>query len=230
MSTQDAKKRLIDLLKGTKAVTGYYGLPDVVAGTDEILFEILGGKEYSTTEKTEIQAWVTGLKKIEVLPAYPHRVQQLPAVFVYRADDSEMEGGPLGDYLGMDQDLSTDDSQVLMYGVLNDERLSINIWSIGEPERRDWLYLIVKELVLRGRLWFSEADIAISAWKNGKDGQLYDPDAEPHIIHRAQATLVTKTVTQWPESVERIRQIRSRTHSTSQPFVEATTNPYEDDY
>ena len=210
MATVSAKKRLLDLLSKPKSETGEYGLPDIVANTDNIISEILGEAGYSAAELTEIIQWFAGLGKISALPAYPHRVQQLPAVFVYRSDDSEIDGGPLGDYFGVDTDKSDDSQTTHIYGVMNDERLSINIWAMGEPTYRDHLYLIVKELVLRGRLWFSEIDVMIAEWRNGKDGLLYDRDAEPQIIHRATAVLVCKTVTTWPESVARIRQIRSR--------------------
>jgi len=206
MSSVDIKKRVRDLLGGTYAQNGYYGLPDLVTNTNNLVAGIYDEAGYSAAELAQLISWFAGQSKIPVLSEFPRTVKDLPAVFVFRQSDSEMEKGVVGDLLAVEDGDDPDLQAREIYGSLMDEQIGVHIWAI-ESSARDILYLAVRELILRGRLWFAAVD-CMCEWKSGKDGQLYDPTAEPHIIHRAEATLACKTSVQWSTQGDKLLDVQ----------------------
>ena len=226
MSSVDLKKRVRDLLGGTFAINGYYGFPDLVANTDDILDDIYDEAGYSTAELTSIKAWYASQEKIPVLAEFPRNVKDLPAVFVFRMSDSEQERGYIGDFMGDDDGTDPDLQAKETYGSIFDEQIGVHLWAV-EASQRDDLYIALRELLLRGRLWFAAVD-AMVEWRNGKDGQMYDPAAEPHIIHKAEATLFCKGSVQWANEGDKILDIQSRAKTPMRNQGEVEAVLYED--
>lgn len=208
MSSVDLKKRVRDLLTGTYAVNGYYGFPDLVANTNGIVDEIYDEAGYTSTELTQIKTWFSSQSEIPVLREFPRKVKDLPALFVFRMSDSEMERGLIGDLYAVGDGTDPDTQAKETYGTILDEQIGLHLWAI-EASQRDDLYIAARELILRGRLWFASLDCVLE-WKNGKDGQMYDPSSEPHIIHRAEATLFCKASVQWAVEGDKVLDIISR--------------------
>lgn len=205
MGSPNAKKRTMDLLKGAYAANGYYGLPDLATSSD-LIAQIYTAPTYDDTERAELLSWYGG-RSIPVLGEYPRTVQDLPCVFVFRTNDTEDPQGWIGDEMGCDEDLSTNELEYKLRGTLLQERLQISIWATGGPKQRDDLYLAVRQLVLMGRQYFDDADILGLEWSDGKDGQLYDERAKPHIIHKAEATLRYRVPISWTETRETILRV-----------------------
>lgn len=205
MATPHAKKIVMDLLSKTKAQTGQYGLPDVIAGTDSLLSKILTDPPYSAAEQAEWAAWLARIGTIPVLGEYRRDAAELPAVFVLREGDEEpARGGYLGDYLGDDEDESTDYTVGTKRGAKLHETLSVQIWAGGAeaPAIRDLLYLVVRELLIRARRYLHSAGMWAVEWTGGKDGQLERPEHNPHLVHMAQGTLTYWLDVAWIETDE----------------------------
>ena len=227
MSSINVKKLIRDLLRGTYSVTGYYGLPDLVANTNNILWDIYSDQGYSATEIRSLAEWFAARKEFPVLAEFPRTTKDLPAVFVFRLSDNETDRGLVGDLLGVDETYVSEEQVREIYGVLMDEQIALRIWATGDGAMRDDIYLAVRELLLRGRGFFAKADVLVE-WKNGRDGQLYDPQAEPHIIHTAEATLVCKTSIQWPTTGEMLLDVQSRARDPEDDSGEVDAEPYEE--
>jgi hypothetical protein len=227
MSSIDVKKRVRDLLQGTYAVNGYYGLPDLIANTDDIVDEIYSDAGYSSTDLTNIKAWYAGRGTFPVFNEFPRLVKDLPAFFVFRASDMEMDRGSVGDFLYTDTSLDTDTTATEVHGSIFDEQIAIHLWAV-EASQRDDLYIALRELIIRARLWFSSVDVMVE-WKNGRDGQLYDPSAEPQIIHRAESTLFCKGSVQWSYTGEKTLDVVSREKDPITGIGEVEAEEYSDD-
>lgn len=202
MGLPDLKKRTLDLLKGTYAANGFYGLPDL--GTNDDLIDDLFSEAYSAPERTEIKAWFAG-RTIDVLGEYARTPASLPAVFVYRISDVESDRSNLGDQFGYNNvsDISLDHE----LGVRMREDIEIMIWAHTDPTMRDALYGAVKMICLRGRAFLESYNKGIDMvmWRGGRDGQGYldNPAKAPHVIHTATARLVAETRTTWALELER---------------------------
>jgi len=227
MSSINTKKMVRDLLKGTYAVNGYYGLPDLVANTDNLIADIYANNSYSLTELADLATWFASLEEIPVLAEYPRTIADLPAVFVFRTNDNETERGLVGDLIGIDEDTESSNIGTEVYGVLVDEQIALRIWATGDGAMRDDLYLAVRELILRGRGWFHAADLKVE-WKSGKDGQLYMQEADPHIVHTAEATLSFLSSVQWNVTGDMALDIVSREQDPVTLQGEVVSVPYED--
>lgn len=227
MSSINTKKLVRELLKGTYATNGYYGLPDLVANTNGLIADIYENNGYTSTEITDLIAWFAARVEFPVLAEYPRTVNDLPAVFVFRTNDNELERGIAGDLMGMDEDDESFNVGLEVYGVLVEEQLALRIWATGDGAMRDDLYLAVRELILRGRGWFHAADLKVE-WKGGKDGQLYMQEADPHIIHTAEATLNFLSSVQWPKTGDMVLDIVSREKDPVTLQGEVESVPYED--
>lgn len=210
MATPDFKKRVIDLLSGTFAANGYYGFPDL--GTNSALVaSILTSPSYSDGERTKLYNWFAG-SPVRVLNEYPRDTAELPAVFVWRLSDAESSGrNILGDYLGVDDDLDTDETGAEIKGTIVIEQIQVQLWTAGAggAGQRDVLFLVLRELLLRGRGFFDAAGIARVVWSNGKDGQLYDPNEEPHIVHTATGMLTAELSVSWGFTAAKTSDIQS---------------------
>jgi len=226
LSSINVKKLVRDLLKGTKATTGYYGLPDLVANTDSIISEIYSADGYTATELAALAAWYAGRVTFPVLAEYPRTVQDLPAVFVFRQGDSEIERGIVGEFVGTDEDEDTDFTATEIYGSIFSEQISIHIWATGDGAMRDDLYIAVRELIMRAVSYFASADVMFE-WKAGKDGQLYEESERPRIIHQAQATLSCTSSIQWTSTGEKVLDIQSRAKAPDSLRGEVTADPFE---
>lgn len=206
MSSVNVKKLLRTLLEGTKATTGYYGFGDFAANTDSILSEIYTAPAYTDADRVALAAFFAraddaGVLRnaVTVLSEYPRTVKDLPAIFVFRTGDSEHSPGYLGDlYDEIDDDLSTDHSHADTMGTNISESISLHLWASGDGALRDDLYLAMRELVIRGRKYLIDGGVEIPQWKNGKDGQLFQEDARPQIIHTAEATITCRVPLTWP--------------------------------
>ena len=201
MGVADFKKRVLDLLKGTFAVNGYYGLPDL--GTNAALVENIFGETYSGADLTAIKGWFAS-QTIEVLGEYSRKPSRLPVVFVYRLSDVEDDRSELGDRFGYENVTATDFDQ--KFGVRMKEEVELAIWAHTDPTMRDALYSAVKLMILRGRPFLENysKNIDMVMWRGGRDGQGYmgDTDRTPFVIHTATARLVANTRSTWSNTVE----------------------------
>lgn len=228
MATPHAKKIVMDLLSKSKAQTGQYGLHDVVAGTDDILSKILTDPPYGAEEQAEWAAWLTRIGTIPVLGEYRRDTAQLPSIFILRAGDREPERGYLGDYLGEEEDESTDYVVAAKRGNKLAETLEIEIWAGGAeaPAIRDLLYLIVRELIFRARRYFHGAGMRMCEWTGGEDGQLERPEHNPHLVHIAKGNLSYQLDISWTESDEKILDVDGHLegYENGQVFVDSFTD------
>ena len=214
MATPHAKKIVMDLLAKTKAETSQYGLGDIIAGTDDLLDDILIAPAYNDAEKAEWKAWFAGLESIPVKGEFRRDTGQLPCVFVLRGGDNEPQrGGYLSDYIGEEQE--TYDTVTTIRGAKFREVLTIEIWSGGAeaPAVRDVLYLIVRELLLRARVYLHTAGMEVVEWTGGMDGQLERPEHNPHLVHTAHATLSYQVDVTWREKQDAILDVDGRHES-----------------
>lgn len=194
MASVNGKRAVKNLLEKGKAEIGYYGLPDIKANTDKLLEKIFSGSEYTDADRAKIVAFFSS-QDIKVLGEYPRKVAQLPCIVLYRTRDGEVPRGIIGDELG--------ESEQLYKGSMFSEAIKLEIWvgDRGGPDLRDDLYLIVRELFLRGRTYLGQTCKMIAPeWTEGQDGMLYDPERAPHIVHKAMATIPYKQVTTWEEN------------------------------
>jgi len=226
MASVNMKKRIIDLLNGTYAANGYYGLADVYADTDDLAEQVWNAPTYSDADRTAILASLNE-KNVNVFGEYPRHVQDLPALFVYRASDAEPPGKtPLGGYLGEEDSLGTDSQGVKVWGTYLEETMTLSLWtSSNGPGQRDDLYLLVRELIIRGREWFHDAGVDTLEWKSGKDSQMFRPDAIPQIIHTAEATIGYYNTLFWNEKQDRMLEFKSNLKGYNQG--EVTTSTFE---
>lgn len=205
MPSVNAKKRIRDLLSGTKATTGYYGLGDLLTNTDDIISEVLAAPTYSDTERANAIAWYAGLEAIPVRGEYPRKEARFPAVYVYRVSDGEVPNGPLGDAYGVaPEGTGTDEQEALCWGTRVSEQIQIQIHVDGEPGLRDDLYLFVREFVLRGRVYLHDGGVQTAVWVSGQDGDSYQPGKSPHIVHTALATVRCELDITWTDTRDKI--------------------------
>jgi len=202
MGLPDLKKRVLDLLKGTYATNGYYGLPDL--GTNDSLIDDIFSEAYSAPERAEIKAWFAG-RTIDVLGEYARAPATIPAVFVYRVSDVESDRANLGDRFGYGEvGETTLDHE---FGVRMREDVELTIWAHTDPTMRDALYGAVKLICLRGRPFLESYSKGIDMvmWRGGRDGQGYldNPSKAPHIIHTATARIVAETRSTWTIEINR---------------------------
>lgn len=207
MSSVNAKKRIKDLLDGTLATTNYYGFGDLAVNTDDIISEIYTSPTYSDADRANLVTWFAA-NPITVLPEFPRTVKDLPAVFIARVGDTESSKGILGDYF--DEDLDDEDIDTIVRGTYFDETITLTLWcSSGGGGQRDDIYLALREIVIRGMDYLHLADIITPEWKNGVDGQMFDPEARPQVIHTAKATITYRVAMTWEENARKIKDIQS---------------------
>jgi hypothetical protein len=227
MPSINAKKLIRNLLEGSKATTGYYGLADLAANTDGIVSEIYAGEAYTDAERASIAAWLAS-KPIRVFPEYPRDVADLPAVFVWRVSDGEASPGVLGDYLGDDDDDDNDlFAESARYGTWFNEQISVNMWAYGDGAMRDDLYLAVREIIIRGRQYLHAAGLITCEWKSGQDGQMYRPEYLPHVIHTAEASIHCEALLHYVSKHPATRQIKTNYRGYAGGTVSA--RPFEDE-
>jgi len=209
MASTNAKKLVIELLNGSKATTGQYGLSDVYANTDLITDDIF--QLYSADERTRIQdRWTE--TPVKVAGEYSRSNYTAPRIIVLRSSDNERPE-TLGDYMGLDSASSTADSfrEHHTYGTYLDERLSLVIQAAGHgPGQRDDLYLVLRELIIRARQYLISNGMHTLQWRDGRDGDGFRPDKGPHIIHEARATLQYINQLTWTETATRLSKFRSK--------------------
>lgn len=228
MASPNAKKRIMDLLGGTYATTGYYGLGDLVANTDDLIDQIYTSPTYSDQDRADIATWYANpYHAIAIKGEYPRTNADLPAIYLWRVSDGESPYAPIGDGFGYDEDSDTGTQVALWRGTFLQEQLQIEIWAGPSPGIRDALYLAVRELFLRGRRYLDEADIKEAEWANGRDGQDYDPTKKPQIIHKAGALITYRVPLTWVEREEAILGIA--THAEGYAGGRVTAGSFEDD-
>ena len=193
MSSVDVKKRLFDLLNGTLGTTGYYGVADLAANTNDLISEIYVDPTYTAADRAKIATRFTATP-ISVLAEFPRNNEPLPSVVILRSSDGERPGAAMGDYLGQDDDGLND-----IYGTRFNEVLEIHVLASGKGSRmlRDMLYLAVRELVIRGRPYLMSGGADIPTWRGGKDGQFQQPEFAPHIVHGAYAQIGYSAEMSW---------------------------------
>lgn len=223
MASPNAKRRIQTLLRGTKATTGYYGLGDLVANTDDIISKIYVAPDYTDADRTQIATWMAR-REIPVLSEYPRTNADLPCVFVFRTSDSETPNGILGYEGGCDEDLTTDETEYMQRVTMAEETIQLAVWAVGASMRDD-LYLAVRELCFRAaRGYFEGMGIEAPEWVNGKDGQMFRPEANPQIIHTAEATIRCRTTPSWTVEREAIKDVRMNLEGYNSGLVQI--NPF----
>jgi hypothetical protein len=151
---------------------------------------------------------------------------------VWRLGDLESAGkNALGDYLGVDDDLDTDETGAEIKGTVVTEQIQVQVWTAGAggAGQRDVLFLVLRELLIRGRGFFDAAGIARIVWSNGKDGQMYDPAEEPHVVHTAQGMLTAELSVSWTETASKTSDIQSSIYVDAETG-EVEIDAWEDDY
>lgn len=223
MSSVNAKKRILDLLSGSYASTGYYGFSDIYADTDGLAQNIWSAPTYSDANRTAIMAALTA-KPVTLLNEYPRTVAQLPAVFVYRIGDGESRGF-VGDYSDEDEDGSTWQYESHEYGADLQETIGLSLWtSSNGPGQRDDLFLALRELLIRGRGYLHAAGLLVAEYKSGADGQHYRPEEQPHIVHTADIQISLINPLRWTERENRMLSINGNLQGYNQGRV--TVIPY----
>lgn len=222
MPSPDAKKRVMDLLKGSKATTGYYGLLDL--STLSLVEEIYTSPSYSAPERAKLAAYYQS-NPVHVIGEYPRTQAKFPCIIVARAGDSEEP--VLGDAFGFDDEEDSEEESHEASGTWLQEQIKLEIWSVGAGgvTERDALYLAVREILLRGRKFFSAAEIREIRWSSGRDGRGYQPSSEPQLIHTAEATLTCKVPLWWVTITPKPTTLQSRAYHPDVVEGEVTPDP-----
>lgn len=210
MSSTDSKAAVIQLLKGSKATTGYYGLIDVLANTDGIWDEILAKTPYSTDDRARRLARLNEVGKTQgstepKIPVYGEARRtnrKYPAVEVYR-NGFRQGMSPLGYELDVQDDADENplkfQTEAFVGGI---EQLKIMVIAI-EPTMRDDLYLAVRELLYRGIGYFSSLCAVGFNIISARDGQIPLMDTPQQIASVVEIDLQFFTEISWLERNDR---------------------------
>lgn len=226
MASVNMKRAVITLLQGTKVSTGYYGLQDVYDNTDSLADDILW--QFSAAERaTTFTRWAAN--PIKVTGEYARSNYQAPKIMVLRSSDSERLDFA-GDYIGVNETLSENDSfhEWHEWGSDLDESVQLIIQAPGHgPGNRDDIYMVLRELIIRARKYFEALGLSNLLWQQGSDGDGFQPDKSPHIVHEARATLRYINPLRWSEKSTRITEFNSNLTGYNQGQV--TVDPYSEE-
>lgn len=226
MASVNMKRAVITILNGSKATTGYYGLSDVYADTDDIAQDIFW--QYSSAERSAILAkWAAS--PIRVSGEYALSDFASPKIMVLRSSDRE-RNDHIGDYTGVDSTLSDADDffEHHEYGTEFDESVSLIVQVAGHgPGQRDDVYMVMREIILRARPYFHGLGLVTMVWADGRDGEGFRTDMSPQIIHEARASLRYINSIRWIEKSDRILKIRSNLTGYDGGLV--TVDPFSDE-
>lgn len=213
MASANLKKRLIDLLSGSHASTGYYGFADLAINA-ELVADIYE-EEYDAAGQLKMMTWFAE-RSISVIGEYPRGPEQLPAIVVQRVQDSEYARGPLGHAFGPDRSADTNTDISLVWGTRSQETFQISVWALESTAMRDVLYLALKELLFRGRAYLeAPKPIELLTFRGGRDTQQdVGTLKEPLIIHQAVLTIEAKTKTTWKESRAKATELKGSSEFT----------------
>ena len=204
MSSMDAKGAVLALLMGTKAVTGYYGLPDVMANTngiwDNILSHVDSGVRTSRLESLP--------DSIPVRGEYPRTRKKEPGVYVYRNGWSQ-DASPLGFAASTQEDTLGNSSMYnATFEVRGLEKMQVMILAANTPIVRDDLFLVIKELLYRGVSYLSDQGILGFQVTSARDGQ-FTQEEKPHFVHAAEINFQVFTTTTWTDRADKVRAVES---------------------
>lgn len=202
MSSLNIKKAILDLLNGSYATTGYYGLSDVYANTDSITDSIWS--YHDAAKRTQYMAALAA-NPIKVRGEYVRSEYEVPVIVVVQQPDRERSEF-LGDYIGIDEDLSDDFNEVHTFGVDVDESILLVIQSAGKGSKsqRDDLYQVVRELLLRARMYFESLGALNFTWTRGQNGEGKRGELQPHVVHQATININYTNPIRWTEKKQRI--------------------------
>ena len=199
MSSVDAKGRVVSLLQGTKATTGYYGLADVKANTDGLFDDILD--QWPEAIRSERRANYPNT--IPVFGESTRLTRRAPAVYVYR-NGVRQDNSPLGF-----QDFTEEDSlgnpkkYDSMFQVRNIEQLQLLVLAANSPQQRDDLFQIVRELLYRGVPYFSEIGAIGFQVTNARDGQFVtEAQGSSQIVYAAEIDVQFFTSITWTDRAD----------------------------
>lgn len=211
MPSLDMKRAVIDLLTGSFATTGYYGLTDVYNNTLQSSGVGLADDIFSQKEATEraedLAHWLK--YPISVTGEYVRFEYTVPKICVLRVSDRERPEY-LGDFRSQDSDASNSVFETCTFGSEFDESvvLIVQAGGAGSKANRDDIYLALRELIIRGRGYFEGLGAQALMWQNGRDGEGYQPDKSIHIVHEARATLSFVNSLTWRSRGERITEVK----------------------
>lgn len=202
MANTNVKKVVIDLLRGTKAATGFYGLGDVGLNTDSILSDIYG-PEYTDTDRADIQSNFASFSMGQFVRGEHIRQQQfLPCICVIRAGESEQRTF-LGRALGRVNAgglFQTGQSR----GSIHRENLRLEVRTSGAdaPDIRDKIYMALRWVVTQGMHYLHQNYVIAPTWSDGQDGQL-PGEQKNQIIQMASGMLRYQIERRHTHTVER---------------------------
>lgn len=148
MSSPDVVYQVKRLLEGIKSTTGYYGWQDVVANTDSILDDFFAQRGLETGELAQIKTAYAVADRVSFDLDYPYEIEQLPHIFIIHTGDEPSPQTPMGRQLGPDHTLDDDTNVYLVTGIKRMETVMIGM-AAADPESRNDIYLIVRELLWR---------------------------------------------------------------------------------
>lgn len=196
MSSIDAKGRVVSLLSGTKAETGYYGLTDAISNTDGLFDNILS--QWSASIRQERRQRLPD--SIPVFGESTRLTRKAPAVYVYR-NGVRQDNSPLGFQSFTGQDTEGNPKKFQFFQVRNVENLQCLVLSANSPQQRDDLFLVVRELLYRGVSYFSSIGAIGFQVTNARDGQFVTENAQgsSQIIFAAELDIQFFTSLTWEE-------------------------------
>lgn len=202
MSSIDAKSLVLTLLSGSKATTGYYGLSDAVANTDGLFDEILASVD-STTRAERLLKW----QELEgdTVPVYGESIRTVmrsPAVYVFR-NGFRQDTSPLGFRAGSTELQNSNAGRFQTnFQVRGVTQLRLSLFG-NNPQQRDDLFLILKELLYRGVPYFSDNGAKGFMVTNARDGQYVIGEGRgAQILHAADIDVQLLVDTTWSSTEE----------------------------
>jgi len=197
VSSVDAKGRVVSLLQGSKATTGYYGLSDVRANTDGLWDDILS--QWSAQVRTD------RLSKLpDTIPVFGESTRltrKAPAVYVYR-NGFRQDTSPLGFQSGTAEDTQGNPlNYTSNFQVRGIEQIQLMVLAANSPQQRDDMFQCVRELLYRGVPYFSEIGAIGFQVTNARDGQFVTEGAQgsPQIVFAAEIDIQFFTSITWSD-------------------------------
>jgi hypothetical protein len=185
----DVKKSVIDLLRGTKAVTGEYGFGDFALDTDGLI-DTVYEDDYTDAERETIRSnFATFDMNSFVRGEFVRSTKSLPCVCVARAGDDESDP-MLGRGLGIASSQGSHFQAGRSRGSIHSESLRLEARAAGAmaPFVRDAIYHGMRWLLVQGMNYFHRKGVIAPMFVGGKDGDM-PGEQEGHIIQMAQASL-----------------------------------------
>lgn len=202
MATADFKQAIVNVLNGSFATTGYYGLSDLKNNTDELVQSIFDEPVYTQGTRDKLVKYFSE-STIELRGEAPRRKAELPCVVLLR-DSSSEDTAFVGDFLDYAEE-QPDFINVEVQGARLFERMVVEAWG-RRTTTRDAVYVAVRELLFRARPYFRSCGLKPVEMTAGDDGQMnLSEEKKPLTVHKGKMAWSAKSLITWEHRKNRLR-------------------------